>query len=141
MPSTSRLALSKKVSFTMCTVALATVGVATAAEPAPAPAFNPAPIKPTLVDFLTGMPVTHSMQVMATPKLLRPGFAGEMDNTAKGLASKIKAKEVDVPKRVKAAKYLGKVDCRAYPDSQVQLVDLATGDEFEEVRFAAAKAL
>lgn len=135
-----RLSKSNWLSMTTCSVALTAIGVVIAADPAPAPPFNPAPIKPTLVDFLTGMPVTHSMQVMATPKLLRPGFAGEMDNTAKGLASKIKAKEVDVPKRVKAAKYLGKVDCQAFPESQMQLLDLVVNDEFEDVRLAAAKA-
>lgn len=140
MAGMSRLSMLNWITITTGCVALSTIGFAIAADPAPAPAFNPAPIKPTLIDFLTGMPVTHSMQVMATPKLLRPGFAGEMDNTAKGLASKIKAKEVDVPKRVKAAKYLGKVDCQAFPESQTQLLDLVVNDEFEEVRLAAAKA-
>ena len=143
----SRLSPSKWICVTTCSVALTTVGVASAQTPpsaaqpvATAPPFKPAPINGTLVDFLTGLPVSHTVQVMATPKLMRPGFAGEPLDTAKGLAAKIKAKEVDVPKRVKAAKYLGKVDCQAFPDSQKQLLDLVVYDEFEEVRLAAAKA-
>lgn len=141
----SRLSTSKWICVTTCSVALTTAGVANAQPPAPppvatAPAFKPAPIQGSLFDFVTGLPVSHTMQVMATPKLMRPGFAGEPVDTAKGLASKIKAKEVDVPKRVKAAKYLGKVDCQAFPESQDQLLDLVVNDEFEEVRLAAAKA-
>ena len=137
----SRLSTSKWTFVTTCSFALSTAIVINAQDPpvATAPPFKPAPINGTLVDFVTGLPVSHSMQVMATPKLLRPGFAGEAVNTAKGLASKIKAKEEDVPKRVKAAKYLGKVDCQAFPESQDQLLDLVVNDEFEEVRLAAAK--
>jgi YHS domain-containing protein len=138
----SRLSPSKWICITTSLVAMTTAGVASAqdAPVATAPPFTPAPINGTLVDFVTGLPVSHTMQVMAKPLLLRPGFAGEAVNTAKGLAAKIKAKEVDVPKRVKAAKYLGKVDCQAFPDSQDQLLDLVVNDEFEEVRLAAAKA-
>ena len=143
----SWLSPSKWICVTTCSVALTTAGVASAQAPPPAappvataPAFKPAPINGTLVDFMTGLPVSHTMQVMATPKLMRPGFAGEPVDTAKGLASQIKAKEVDVPKRVKAAKYLGKVDCQAFPESQDQLLDLVVNDQFEEVRLAAAKA-
>ncbi len=142
-----RLSPSKWICVTTCSVVLTTVGVASAQTPplaappvATAPPFKPAPIQGSLFDFVTGLPVSHTMQVMATPKLMRPGFAGEPVDTAKGLASKIKAKEVDVPKRVKAAKYLGKVDCQAFPESQDQLLDLVVNDEFEEVRLAAAKA-
>lgn len=140
MRGRSWLSPSKWICATTCSVALTTAGVASAQAPATAPPFTPAPINGTLVDFMTGLPVSHTMQVLAKPKLLRPGFAGEPVDTAKGLASKIKAKEVDVPKRVKAAKYLGKVDCQAFPDSQKQLLDLVVNDEFEEVRLAAAKA-
>ena len=140
MRGRSWLSPSKWICATTCSVALTTAGVASAQAPATAPPFTPAPINGTLVDFITGLPVSHTMQVMAKPKLMRPGFAGEPVDTAKGLASKIKAKEVDVPKRVKAAKYLGKVDCQAFPDSQKQLLDLVVNDEFEEVRLAAAKA-
>ena len=149
-------------SATTYSVALMATGVTLAADPPPpaapvatppgvappfipppagiAPPFVPQPISPTLIDFVTGMPVSHRMQVMATPRLLRPGFAGESLASAKGLASQIKAKELDVPKRVKAAKYLGKVDCQAFPDSQQKLLALIEEDEFEEVRLAAAKA-
>ena len=139
----SRLSQKKWICLTTCSVALTTASVFSADPPPPvatAPAFKPTPLSPSLLDFATGLPVSHTMQVMATPKLMRPGFAGEAVDTAKGLASKIKAKEVDVPKRVKAAKYLGKVDCQAFPESQTQLLDLVVNDEFEEVRLAAAKA-
>ena len=138
----TRLFTLNWISVTTCSVALTAVAVVYGQDPPvpTAPPFTPAPINGTLVDFMTGLPVSHTMQVMAKPKLLRPGFAGEPVNTAKGLASQIKAKEVDVPKRVKAAKYLGKVDCQAFPESQDQLLDLVVNDKFEEVRLAAAKA-
>lgn len=141
-----------------CSVALMSTGLTHAADPVPvasppgvappfipppagvAPPFVPAPVNNSLLDVVTGLPISYSMQVMAKPKLLRPGFAGEPLTSAKGLASQIKAKEVDVPKRVKAAKYLGKVDCQAFPDSQQKLLALVEEDEFEEVRLAAAKA-
>ncbi len=145
----SRLSPSKWICVTTCSVALTTAGVASAQAPPPAappvataPPFKPAPIQGSLLDIVTGLPVSHTMQVMATPRLMRPGFAGEPVDTAKGLASKIKAKEVDTPKRVKAAKFLGKVDCQT-PDgksAQLQLLDLVVNDEVEEVRLAAAKA-
>ena len=147
MRGRSWLSPSKWICVTTCSVALTTAAVANAQTPPPpagpvetAPPFTPQPINGTLIDFVTGMPISYRMQVMAKPKLMRPGFAGQPVNTAKGLASKIKAKEVDVPKRVKAAKYLGKVDCQAFPESQTQLLDLVVNDEFEEVRLAAAKA-
>ena len=141
-----------------CSVALMATGLALAADPVPvasppgvappfipppagiAPPFVPAPVNNSLLDVVTGLPISYSMQVMATPRLLRPGFAGQPLTSAKGLASQIKAKELDVPKRVKAAKYLGKVDCQAFPDSQQKLLALIEEDEFEEVRLAAAKA-
>lgn len=145
-------------SATTCSVALMATGSTLAADPAPvasppgvappfipapagiAPPFVPAPVNNSLLDVVTGLPISYSMQVWATPRLLRPGFAGQPLTSAKGLASQIKAKELDVPKRVKAAKYLGKVDCQAFPDSQQKLLALVEEDEFEEVRLAAAKA-
>lgn len=107
--------------------------------PATAPPFQPTPLQPSLIDFVTGLPVSTTMQEMAKPKLLRRGFAGEPTDTAKGLASKIKAQEVDAPNRKKAAKYLGSVDCQQFPESQARLVELVQ-DPFEEVRYEAAKA-
>jgi len=106
-----------------------------------APEFTAPPLSPSLLDFVTGMPVAYNTKVMMTPELLRPPFAGEAVDTAKGLASKIKAQQIDAKNRVKAAKFLGSVDCIAYPEAQQQLVGLVTEDPVEEVRYAAAKAL
>jgi YHS domain-containing protein len=98
------------------------------------------PLQPSLLDFLTGAPVSAKMQDLAKPKLLQKAFAKLPKTDPKGLAAIIKAKEVDVANRVAAAKYLGKVDCQQFPESQLALKDLLL-DEFEPVRYEAALAL
>ena len=104
------------------------------------PVSETVPLQPSLIDFLTGSPVSATMQDLAKPKLLQKAFGGLPKTDPKGLASLIKAKEVDVANRVAAAKYLGKVDCQQFPESQLALKDLLL-DEFELVRYEAARSL
>jgi YHS domain-containing protein len=108
--------------------------------PDASPAADTVPLQPSLLDFLTGAPVSAKMQDLAKPKLLQKAFAKLPKADPKGLAAIIKAKEVDVANRVAAAKYLGKVDCQQFPESQLALKDLLL-DEFEPVRYQAALAL
>ncbi|NOX55129.1 MAG: hypothetical protein GXP27_11980 [Planctomycetes bacterium] len=106
-----------------------------------APEFTPPPLSPSLLDFLTGLPIAYNTKLLCTPKLLRPPFAGAPVDSAKGLAAKIKAQQLDAKNRAKAAKFLGTVDCVAYPEAQEQLMKLLQEDPSEKVRLAAAKAL
>ena len=106
-----------------------------------AAAFEPQPIQGSLIDFLTGMPVSYQLQLLQTDPLLRPPFAGAPLDSAKGLAAKIKGQELDAKNRIKALKFLGDVDCVEYPESQQVLVKHLREDPVEKVRLAAAKAL
>jgi len=114
------------------------------APPAPvptAPAFQPPALQPSLLDFVTGKPVAECCKLLHTDKLLRPPFAGAPIDTPKGLAAKIRAEELDVKNRVRAARYLGTVDCVAYPEAQEMLIEVLHNDKWEPVRYEAAKAL
>ncbi len=106
-----------------------------------APEFTPPPLSPSLLDFVTGLPIAYNTKLLCTPKLLRPPFAGAPVDSANGLAAKIEARQVDAKNRAKAAKFLGTVDCVAYPEAQEQLMKLLQEDPSEKVRLAAAKAL
>ena len=106
-----------------------------------AAAFEPKPIQGSLIDFLTGMPVSYQLQLLQTDPLLRPPFAGAPLDSAKGLAAKIKGQQLDAKNRIKALKFLGDVDCVEYPESQQVLVKHLREDPVEKVRLAAAKAL
>ena len=114
---------------------------AQAADVETAPAFESPDLSPSLLDFITGMPVAKTMKEMVTPKLLREPFAGAPVDTPKGLAAKIKAKQVDEKNRVAAVAFLGTVDCVVYPESQEMLVKSMQEDSSEKVRLAAVKAL
>ena len=114
------------------------------------PPFPPGNIRPTLLDFVTGMPISYRMQVASTPKLMRPPFAGQAVDKPKGLAYMIKADQVDVKNRVKAVRYLGKQDCMLPgtvteppkpSDAQVVLIKTMQSDKSEVVRYEAVKAL
>ena len=105
------------------------------------PAFVPPQLQPSLLDFLTAKPIAEKLKILKTDKLLRPPFADLPIDTPKGLAAKIRAEELDVKNRVKAAEYLGTVDCVAYPEAQTMLMDMLANDKYERVRFEAAKAL
>lgn len=105
------------------------------------PAFEQPNIKPTLRDFLSGRPIAERLRIRKTDELLRPPFAEKPVDSVKGLAASIRAEELDVCNRVKAAEYLGTVDCKAYPEAQEMLIDTMHNDKYELVRLAAAKAL
>ena len=111
------------------------------AAPETAPAFESPELTPSLLDFATGLPVANTIKELLTPKLLRKPFAGAPIDSAKGLAAKIKAQELDVKNRITAAEFLAEVDCRAYPNAQKQLIKLMIEDPSEEVRLAAVEAL
>lgn len=116
---------------------------------APFPASN---IRPTLFDFVTGLPLSYRAQVAATPKLMRPAFADQPIDKPKGLAYKIKAEQVDVKNRVKAVRFLGQQDCldansvqagKPPQPSAAQdvLIKTMQGDPSEVVRYEAVLAL
>ena len=107
----------------------------------PTPPFEPPQLQPSLLDFLTGRPVSQRMEIAHTPELLQPEFAGAPLDSPKGLAAAIKALELDVPNRVAAARYLGTLDCVQFPEAKQQLIAMATEDPFEEVRYAAVMSL
>ena len=106
-----------------------------------APAFESPDLSPSLLDFVTGLPIAKKVKELFTPKLLREPFAGAPVNSAKGLAAKIQAEQIDVENRITAAEFLAEVDCRAYPEAQQRLIDLILQDKSEEVRLAAAEAI
>lgn len=74
-------------------------------------------------------------------RLLKPPFAEAPEETPKGLAAKIRARELDIPNRIKAVRYLGELDCRVFPEARDMLILAMQEDKWEEVRFEAAKAL
>ncbi|MCA9033000.1 MAG: HEAT repeat domain-containing protein, partial [Planctomycetaceae bacterium] len=105
------------------------------------PAFEQPNIANTLRDYLSGRPLAEKLRIRRTDELLRPPFASKPTDSVKGLAAKIRAEELDVCNRVKAAEYLGTVDCKAYPEAQEMLIDTLHNDKYELVRLAAARAL
>ena len=61
----------------------------------------------------------------------------------KGLASKIRARELDVPNRIRAIRYLASLDCAQFPEAKQMLLEMLSPEkeQWEEVRFAAAIGL
>ena len=116
-----------------------------AAAPPPAvelaPPFTPPPIQPTLLDWLTARPIAVKKELAKTDPLLRPPFAAAPVDTPKGLAAKIKAIELDSQNRIEAVRYLGTVDCVAFPEAQAMLIQVMQEDPFEPVRYEAVMAL
>ena len=106
-----------------------------------APAFQAPQLSPSLVDFVTGMPLSKKFKALFTPGLMREPLAGVAVHGVKGLASKIKAGQVDAKNRVVAIKFLGTVDCAAYPEAQLMLIVSLKNDPSERVRLEAAKAI
>ena len=106
-----------------------------------APAFQPPVLLPSLGDFVTGKPLATCCKLMATDCLLRPPFAGAPVTDPKGLASKIRAKELDAKNRIIALQYLGTVDCVKFPEAKTMLVEELHNDPFEPVRYQAALSL
>ena len=107
----------------------------------PSPAFTSPDIQPTLADKLTAKPIALKKKLCATDPLLRPPFAAAPPETLKGMASGIRAVELDVPNRIQAVRYLGTVDCVTYPEARDMLIQTMQQDPSEEVRYEAVMAL
>jgi YHS domain-containing protein len=76
-------------------------------------------------------------------RLLKPPFHMDPEEGVKGLASKIRARELDVKNRKRAIRYLSDLDCRVFPEAKQMLLEQLDPkkEKWEEVRFAAAKGL
>ncbi len=107
----------------------------------PSPEFAPPPILPTNPDKRTAEPKAFRKKLLKTNPLLRPPFAGEDPESLKGMASGIKAVELDAPNRILAAQFLGTVDCVTYPQAQDILIKTMQEDPIEDVRYEAVLAL
>ncbi len=75
--------------------------------------------------------------------LLKMPYHMDPEEGVKGLASKIRARELDIPNRKKAIRYLQDLDCVQFPEAKEMLLSLLNPEEekWEEVRFEAAKGL
>lgn len=74
-------------------------------------------------------------------KLLRKPFREAPEEEVKGLAAKLRARELDIPNRKRAVKYLASFHCAQFPEARDMLVDVLVNDRWEPVRLEAAKAL
>ncbi|MFO0979259.1 MAG: YHS domain-containing protein [Planctomycetaceae bacterium] len=76
--------------------------------------------------------------------LLKPPFHNEeAEKGPKGLASKLRARELDIPNRKKAIRYLASFDCAQFPEAKEMLLKVLDPKEerWEEVRYEAAVGL
>ncbi len=75
--------------------------------------------------------------------LLKKPFHMSPETEVKGLSSKIRARELDVPNRKRAIQYLKDLDCTQFPEAKEMLVSLLdpNKEKWEDVRFEAAKGL
>src|SRR5690606_6272426 len=96
---------------------------------------------PTRRDWFSARPIARRLKLKQTDPLLRPPFAGAPVDSLKGMAAGIRAVELDAPNRVRAARYLGTVDCVTYPQAQEMLILAMQEDPSEEVRYEAVLAL
>ena len=85
--------------------------------------------------------MARSKKIRLTDPLQKPPFAGQPADSLKGMAAGIRAVQLDIPNRVKAAAYLGTVDCVTYPQAQKMLIATMQEDPAEEVRYEAVMAL
>ncbi|MFK7821140.1 MAG: hypothetical protein AB8G99_20660 [Planctomycetaceae bacterium] len=85
--------------------------------------------------------VSLKKQLRGRQRLLRKVYVNAPDHDVKGLAASIKADEITVKHRIRAIRYLATVDSVAYPEAKQMLIDRLHNDQWEEVRFEAAKAL
>lgn len=122
------------------TFALAADGPKGAPIP-PSPEFVPPDIKATKADARTAKPIAVMKKLAKMNPLLRPPFAGAPVDSLKGMASGIKAVELDAPNRILAVQYLATVDCATYPQAQEMLIATMQEDPIEEVRYEAVMAL
>ncbi len=74
-------------------------------------------------------------------RLLKKPYHMDPEEGVKGLASKIRARELDIPNRIKAVKYLKDLDCVAFPEAKKMLVEVMMTDKWEPVRYEAARGL
>ncbi len=75
--------------------------------------------------------------------LLKKPFHMDPAENVKGLASKIRARELDIPNRKRAIRYLADLDCTQFPEAKAMLLKMLDPNEekWEEVRFEAARGL
>lgn len=75
--------------------------------------------------------------------LLKEPFHMSPETEVKGLSSKIRARELDVPNRKRAIRYLTDLDCTQFPEAKEMLLSLLDpeAEKWEEVRFEAARGL
>lgn len=74
-------------------------------------------------------------------KLLKRPFRMAPETEVKGLAAKLRARELDIPNRKRALKYLSQFHCSTFPEARAMLVKVMLEDKWEPVRLEAADAL
>ena len=74
-------------------------------------------------------------------RLLKKPYHKHPEDEVKGLASKLRARELDIPNRIKAVKYLSRFHCSTFPEARAMLVKVMLEDRWEPVRLEAIKAL
>lgn len=100
-----------------------------------------APPPASLQELLAGENAIVKAGFLARYPLLKDVFAKTPPAELKGLASKIRAGEVDQKNRIKAVQYLATVDCIDHPEVPKVLVKTMHTDKWEPVRYEAAVAL
>lgn len=75
--------------------------------------------------------------------LLKKPFHMSPETEVKGLSSKIRARELDVPNRKRAIRYLKDLDCTQFPEAKEMLLSLLDpeAEKWEDVRYEAAMGL
>lgn len=101
-------------------------------------------------------PITVSAQDKAAPpwgeflrqgrwpgfdRLLRRPFRMSPETEVNGLAAKLRARELDIPNRKRALKYLSQFHCSTFPEARAMLVKVMMEDKWEPVRLEAVEAL
>ncbi|MEQ9406580.1 MAG: YHS domain-containing protein [Fuerstiella sp.] len=74
-------------------------------------------------------------------RLLKDPFRMHPEEVPKGLASKLRARELDIGNRIDAIQYLARFHCGTFPEARDMIVDAMQNDKWEPVRWAAVAAL
>ena len=74
-------------------------------------------------------------------RLLKHPFVDEKEEEVKGLTAKLRARELDIPNRQLAVQYLATLHCAKFPEAKKMLLDVLVKDQWEPVRYEAARAL
>lgn len=74
-------------------------------------------------------------------RLLRRPFRLSPETEVKGLAAKLRARELDIPNRKRALKYLSQFHCSTFPEARAMLVKVMLEDKWEPVRLEAVESL